>query len=439
MNNTQSPTTPLSFSQIINMSFGFLGVQYAFGLQQAYMSPIYRYLGVEESKLPLLWLAGPVTGLLIQPLIGAMSDKTWTPLGRRRPYFLIGAIFTSLALILMPTSSTLWMAAALMWLLDGAANVTMEPFRAFIADKLPEYQRATGFSVQSFFVGFGQILATSMAFILPWLGFQISETSTTLQQIPDYVKYPFWIGAAVLLGSILWTVYTTDETPPEDMKAFEEAKQSHNSFLEIFQALKEMPSAMKQLWWVKFFTWYGLPLMWQYLGVSIARHCYGAVDEKAAGFAEGVKMGGLGLTMFNVGCVAIAFLLPYLSKYLSQRATHALCLTIGGIGFIAMQFTTNVNIVLFDMLLVGIAWGSIMAMPYVMLSTSVKQERMGVYMGIFNMFIVIPQIINMITIPLIYKNLLNDDPRNALAVAGICLFLAAAACFGVKVQQIENK
>ena len=273
--------TKLPFSGIVNMSFGFMGVQYAFGLQQANMSPIYRYLGADEATLPLLWLAGPITGLLIQPIIGAMSDQPWHPrLGRRRPYFLVGAIFTSLALVLMPYSSSIMMAAALMWLLDGAANVTMEPFRAFIADKLPEEQRTLGFSVQSFFVGFGQTLANLMPFILPLVG--IIVTGASVSGIPDYVKYSFFVGAFSILASVAWTIYTTDETPPADLEAF---RAEHSGgvlanitkgFEEVVSAFKDMPTTMRQLWWVKFFTWYGLPLMWQYLGLSIARHCFNA-------------------------------------------------------------------------------------------------------------------------------------------------------------------
>ncbi|MBK8444683.1 MAG: MFS transporter [Sphingobacteriales bacterium] len=428
----------LSFSQIINLSIGFLGVQYAFGLQQAYMSPIYRYLGVEEHTIPLLWLAGPITGLVIQPIVGAMSDSTWTPLGRRRPYILVGAIFTSLALVLMPQSSALWMAASLMWLLDGMANVTMEPFRALVGDKLPVSQRSLGFAVQSFFVGFGQVLATTMVFILPLLGVAVSDSTSELQKIPDYVKYPFWVGAVVLLLSVLWTFFTTKEEAPQNPNG---EKEEGGGFLhalaDIGRAFKEMPRTMRQLWWVKFFTWYGLPLMWQYLGLSIARHVYQASNQSDAGFAEGIKMGGLGLTMFNIGCVVISILLPFICRYLSQRAAHALCLSIGGLAFITMLFTNDIYVILAQMLLVGIAWGSIMSMPYAMLCDAIPAKRMGVYMGIFNMFIVIPQIINMITIPFIYKSVLQGDPRNALVLAGICLLLAAVACFAVDEKQIQ--
>jgi maltose/moltooligosaccharide transporter len=433
----QATKTRLSFWGIWNMSFGFLGVQYAFGLQQANMSPIYRYLGADEANIPILWLAGPITGLVIQPIIGAMSDRTWHPrLGRRRPYFLVGAILTSIALVLMPYSSAVWMAAALMWLLDGSANVTMEPFRAFIADKLPEEQRTLGFAVQSFFVGFGQTLANLMPFILTALGVTMT---TSAAGIPDFVKYSFIIGAITLLITISWTIRTTSEDPPADLEAFQREQAERGlggkilgGFAEVIHALRDMPPAMKQLWWVKFFTWYGLPLMWQYLSLSIARHCFGAPTAQSLGFDEGVKWGNLGLAAFNVACFASSFALPAIARRTSNRITHALCLGIGAVGFLSMLFTADPYLVVGGMVLVGIAWASIMAMPYVMLSTSVPPQRMGVYMGIFNMFIVIPQIFNMITIPFLYKSLLADDPRNALGLAGVCMLCAAGSCFLVK-------
>lgn len=430
----------LSFWQIWNMSFGFLGVQYAFGLQQANMSPIYRYLGADEAKIPILWLAGPVTGLILQPIIGAMSDRTWNAkLGRRRPYFLVGAILTSLALILMPYSSALWMAVSLMWLLDGAANVTMEPFRAFIADKLPEEQIPKGFALQSFFVGFGQSLANLMPFIFPLIGISLSEVSG--EAIPAFVWYSFLVGAFAILFTVGWTIITTSEYPPEHLEEFRRKNDMSFSasikavIVELIAAFNDMPLVMRELWWVKFFTWYGLPLMWQYLALSIARHCFGAVDAHSPGFDKGIQWGNLGLAVFSVICFLASLGLPTLAKHLSNRGTHALCLTIGGLGFISMLLTTNVYLVMLCMCAVGVSWASIMAMPYVILADAVPPERVGVYMGIFNMFIVIPQIINMITVPLYYETLLGGDPRQALAVAGICFFCAAASCFLVKNKQ----
>ncbi|MDX2136194.1 MAG: MFS transporter [Saprospiraceae bacterium] len=421
----------LNFWQIWNMSFGFLGVQYAFGLQQANMSPIYRYLHAEESQIPLLWLAGPITGLLVQPLIGAMSDATWHPFwGRRRPYFMIGAVLTSVALILMPMSTELWMAAGLLWLLDGSANVTMEPFRAFVADKLPEKQRPLGFTMQSFFVGLGQTLANLMPFLLPAFGLALVGQSGG-EGIPDFVRYSFFIGAVAILVSIAVTVLTTREYPPEDMEEFRLARKKGfmQSYQEIVDAFRDMPRTMRQLWWVKFFTWYALPLMWQYLSLSIARHCFNAPNADAPGFEDGVRWGNMGLAVFNIACFGVSFFLVALARQTSSRVTHAICLSLAGVGFVSMLFTTDVMMVMVCMGLVGIGWASIMSMPYVMLSNSVPESRMGVYMGIFNMFIVIPQIINMITIPLLYKPLLGDDPRHALVLAGVMLFFAAGACF----------
>ncbi|WP_229201775.1 MFS transporter [Arsenicibacter rosenii] len=424
------------------MSFGFLGIQYGFGLQQANMSPIFRYLNADEAAIPALWLAGPMTGLLVQPVIGALSDRTWSPRwGRRKPFFLTGAILTSIALILMPNSTHLWMAASLMWIMDAGLNVTMEPFRAFIGDKLNVEQRTMGFAVQSFFVGFGQTLANLMPYILPVFG--LTMVASGNNNIPDFVRYSFYIGAIAMVGAVLWTVYTTDEYPPDDMAEFERQKREGGgvagAFTEVVHALREMPSTMKQLWWVKFFTWYGLPLMWQYLSLAIARHSFDATSTSSPGFAEGTKWSNLCFALFNVGCFGISFLLPSISDKIGRRATHALFLVLGGLGFVSMLFSNDKNIFAFGMTLVGLAWGSIMSMPYVMLSNSVPQERMGVYMGIFNGFIVVPQIVNMITIPFLYDSLLGSDPRNALVLCGVCLFLAAGACFLVKEDSKSEK
>ncbi|QIP15504.1 SLC45 family MFS transporter [Spirosoma aureum] len=438
----QKPTTlpkpQLSFWQIWNMSFGFLGIQYGFGLQQANMSPIFRYLHADESAIPALWLAGPMTGLLVQPIIGAMSDRTWSERwGRRKPFFLIGALITSIALVLMPNSTSLWMAASLMWMLDAGLNVSMEPFRAFIGDKLNDKQRDLGFAVQSFFVGFGQTLANLMPRILPLFG--ITMVAAGANGIPDFVKYAFYVGAVAVLGAVLWTVYTTKEYPPEDMVAFEREKRESGGLLRIFTevgvALREMPTTMRQLWWVKFFTWYGLPLMWQYLSLAIARHAFNAPSPESPGFEKGIEVGNDCFALFNVGCFGISFFLPAIAARIGRRATHATFLTIGGLGFLSMLISSDKSAFLIGMTMVGLAWGSILSMPYVLLSSSVPKERMGVYMGIFNGFIVVPQIINMITIPFLYKNLLGSDPLNALILCGICLILAAVACFLVK----ENK
>jgi maltose/moltooligosaccharide transporter len=428
MNTQQKPR--LSFWQIWNMSFGFLGIQYGFGLQQANMSPIFRYLGADEANLPILWLAGPITGLLVQPLIGAISDGTWTRFGRRRPFFVIGALIGSVAVLLMPYSPVLWVAASLMWILDAAMNTAMEPYRALIGDNLPQNQRTLGFSVQSFMIGAGQVLANVMPSVLAFVGIATVAASNT---VPDFVKYSFVIGVAAMLITVIWTASTTDEYPPENLEEFrkEQAEKGGvwGGFREIFTAVKEMPKPMRQLWWVKFFTWYGLPLMWQYLSLSIARHCYNAPTAESSGFAEGTAMGGIGLMVMNITTVALSFFFPLIVRITGTRMTHAICLAIGGIGFISMLFTTSVYVVFGGMVLVGIAWASIITMPFVMTTAVVPAARIGVYMGLLNAFICIPQIINNLTIGLIYKPILGNDPRNALVLAGICLVLAAGCNF----------
>lgn len=476
------------------MSFGFLGIQYGFGLQQANMSPIYRYLGAEEANIPGLWLAGPLTGLLLQPIIGALSDKSWSPRwGRRKPYVFFGAIAGSIAMVMMPNSTSVFMAACLMWLLDAGLNSSMEPFRAFVGDLLNAKQRPVGFSVQSFMVGFGQTLANLMPFILPLIGISMVLTPDqldTANSIPNSVRYPFYIGAAAILITVLWTMYTTKEYPPEndDYKKkhvfTEEQKKGirfwHLAltigaalmggffawqkigiayglvwmagifvvvylllllpvFKEILAPLSEMPPAMRQLWWVKFFTWYGLPLMWQYLSLAVAKYAYNAPNAEAAGFEDGKNWGNLCFAMFSITCFTISIFMPRISRMIgSRRGTHAVFLTIGAFGFFATLLSNDKMIYLAGMALVGLAWGSIMSMPYLMLANAVSKQRMGVYMGIFNGFICIPQFINMLTVPLYYKSFLGDDPRNALVLAGACLLLAAAANFLIKERSADE-
>ena len=301
------------------MSFGFLGIQIGFGLQQANMSPIYKYLGAEESKLPYLWLAAPVTGLLIQPIIGAMSDRTWNRLGRRRPYFLVGAISASICLFLMPFSTAVWMAALLLWLLDFSINTSMEPFRAFVGDKLPEEQRTTGFVMQSFFIGIGQTLANAAPFILASLG----VVGVMASGIPHATLYAFMIGAVCFLIAVLWTVFTSDEYPPEDIEEFRR-KQSEGNVVghivkEIGSALKDMPTTMKQLAVVQFFTWFALMCMWQFYGIAVARHVFLAPDEKSPLFAAGTEWGGLSFAFYNVVCFLVAFLIPPIANATSPK------------------------------------------------------------------------------------------------------------------------
>src|SRR6266404_6150664 len=290
----------LSFWQIWNMSFGFLGIQFGWGLQMANMSPIYKYLGATDAQIPMLWLAAPLTGFIVQPIIGAMSDRTWGPLGRRRPYFLVGALLSSFALVLMPNSSALWMAAGLLWILDASINISMEPFRAFVADKLPEEQRTTGFVMQSFFIGIGQTLANALPYLFTTLG----VVGVMASGIPLSVEYSFKIGAVVFLLAVLWTVFTTKEYPPENIEEFERMKREKKGiaagFAEIFSSVAEMPKTMKQLAVVQFFTWFALPCMWQFFGIAVARHVFLAPDEKSPLFAQGTEWGGLCFAVYNI-------------------------------------------------------------------------------------------------------------------------------------------
>ncbi len=450
------------------MSFGFLGIQYGFGLQQANLSPIFRYLGADESKLAILWLAGPVTGLLIQPIIGAISDGTWTRFGRRKPFFLIGALTGSVAVLLMPYSSALWMAVGLFWILDASMNTAMEPYRAMVGDKLNDKQRTLGFSVQTFMIAGGQIAAGIMPLLL--LSFGVSDDTQNGRHIPDIVKYSFVIGVAAMLVTMAWTNFTTDEYPPDNLEQFraEQAAKGGiggkiiHAFKDIWQAVVDMPTALRRIWWVKLFSWYGLPFMWQYLSLSIARHCFNAPSPESPNFAEGSAHGGIAFIFMNVTTVVMAFLIPSIVKLIGTRKTYAAFLVIGGIGFISMLLmnsfygivdatvlngirsiliaihfpyvfnaipsTASLFGVADCMILVGIAWSAIITIPFIMTTTVVSAKRIGVYMGLLNAFICIPQIFNNVTAGLYYNSLLKGDPRNALVLCGICFILAALAC-----------
>lgn len=422
----------LSLGQIWNMSFGFLGIQFGMGLQQANMSAIYRYLGADEHSLPILWLAGPITGLLVQPVIGAMSDNTWgNKWGRRRPYFTIGAIFASICLVLMPYSSAVWMAAGLMWVLDAAVNTSMESFRAMVGDILPKKQRPLGFSLQTFMIGMGGLFIGFLPYILEKLNFATTAEANT---VPDFVKYAFVLGAIVILGSILWTGATTKEYPPENEEDFAINKPKLKLgaiFKEIIHAVKDMPSIMKQLWWVQLLVWFGLPMMWTYLSLSIARHVYNAPTALSPGFDEGVSMGGIATAIFGISPMLIAFFIPRIISKIGARKTYSVGLIIGAIGFIGMLFTTNISIIFLLCFLMGVGNAAVNTIPFIMVSSVVKPEKMGIYMGILNTFICIPQMIMMFTIPLFYNSILGGDPRNAIVTIGVCWIIAAVLCLRI--------
>lgn len=422
----------LTFGQIWNMCFGFLGVQFGMGLTLANMSPIYRYLGADEQSLPILWLAGPITGLVVQPIIGAMGDNTWGKWGRRRPYFTIGAIIASVCLVVMPYSPTVWVAAGLLWILDASVNTSMESFRALLGDILSKEQQPTGFSVQTFMIGIGQLFSALMPYILTLLGFAVVAESNT---VPDFVKYAFVLGAIIILSSIIWTGHTTKEYPPEDIQAFKKRKEERggllNAFTEIFQALKEMPLALRQIWWVKLAIWYAFPLMWQYLSLSFARHVYNAAGPEDAGFADGVAMGGVGMAIYCFAPVVISFFFNPLIQKLGVRKLWALFQLIGGFGFMAFQFTNSLPLLFLFCFLIGIGFSGICTLPYLILARIVSPERIGVYMGLLNAFICIPQIISMLTIPFFYQSGLGGDPRNALLLAGILWLIAGLLCLRI--------
>jgi len=419
----------LKFWQIWNMSFGFLGIQFGWGLQLGNMSGIYEKLGANPDQLPLLWLAAPLTGLIVQPIIGSMSDRTWGRLGRRRPYFLVGAILASVALFFMPTSSSLWMAAGLLWILDASINITMEPFRAFVADKLNADQRTTGFVMQSFFIGLG----ATFAGWLPLAFRRFGVSGNTESGIPLTLKYAFQLGAAAFLIAVLWTVFTTKEYPPEDMEEFERMRREKKGLAaglgEIMTALREMPRTMRQLAPVQIFTWLGLFCMWLFYVPAVARHVFGAVDPQSEAYTHAVEWGGFAMSFMNITCFAVAFLLPKLAKATSRKTVHALCLICGALGLLSVYFISNPWMLVVSMVGVGIAWASILSMPYAILSGALPAARMGVYMGVFNFFIVIPEITQALTFgPLIRGIFGENNPRSPLYVVlvGGCFMLLAA-------------
>jgi maltose/moltooligosaccharide transporter len=416
-----------SFWQIWNMSFGFFGIQFGWGLQMANMSAIYEYLGARADQIPILWLAAPLTGLIVQPIIGHASDHTWGRLGRRRPYFLAGAILSSFALILMPRSSALWMAAGLLWILDASINISMEPFRAFVADLLPERQRTRGFAMQSLFIGIGAVFAST----LPWMltnWFHLGAGAPG-HAIPLTVRLSFYMGAAVFFSAVLWTVATTKEYPPEDIEAFRRMKSEKRSLAtnaaEIFDSIAGMPRTMRQLAPVQVCTWMGLFCMWLYFPVAVAHNVFGAPDTTSPLYTAGIEWGGNCFAVYSAVCFAFAFFLPAIARALGRKHTHSLCLVAGGIGLISVAFIHNKYVLLLTMVGVGIAWASTLAMPYSVLAASLPKEKTGVYMGIFNFFIVTPEIIASLFFGWVMNHLLHNNRLTAV-VAGGCFMIVAA-------------
>ncbi len=480
----------LSFWQIWNMSFGFLGIQFGFALQNANVSRIFEQLGAEVEDIPILWLAAPVTGLIIQPIIGYMSDKTWNRLGRRRPYFLFGAIFATLALFIMPNSPYLWVAAGMLWILDASINISMEPFRAFVGDMLSDEQRTAGFSMQSFFIGTGAVVAS----VLPWIFtnvFNISNESDT-GTIPASVKLSFYLGGAVFIIAVLWTIIRTKEYSPDELASFDEKSPNdvvsdppeirksvnyfrnaalwlivgllftyivaHNGMekelyvlgvgftvfgliqllvgflkkigsestglVEVIEDLFHMPKTMGQLAVVQFFTWFALFSMWIYTTSAVTSHIYNTADPTSTAYGEGANFVGVLFGLYSGFAALVAFLLPVLARKTNRRVTHLIALCFGGLGLISFYFIKNPYLLIISMAGVGFAWASILSMPYAILTGALPSKKMGVYMGIFNFFIVIPQILAASILGYLVKHFFEGQTILALLLGGVSMILA---------------
>ena len=480
----------LSFWQIWNMSFGFLGIQFGFALQNANVSRIFQTLGGEVENLAVYWLAAPITGLIIQPIIGHYSDKTWGKLGRRRPYFLIGAILASIALIVMPNSPILWIAVGVLWIMDASINVSMEPFRAFVGDMLPDEQRTTGFAMQSFFIGTGAVLASALPWIMTnWLNISnVSEGNT----IPPSVKFSFYAGGVIFLLAVLWTVFRTKEYSPEELEEFEKSTDSKsskldpskyspinyykhaliwliggslftyfiytknlekelyiiglgavvfaiiqiivgtliknnnkdNGLVEVIEDLFHMPKTMSQLAVVQFFTWFALFSMWIYTTAAVTSHVYGTSDTSSTAYNDGADWVGILFSVYNGFAAVIAFLLPVIAKKTNRKITHLISLCFGGVGLISFYFINEPYLLILSMVGVGFAWASILSMPYAILTGSLPANKMGVYMGIFNFFIVIPQILAASLLGFLVKHLFGGETILALVLGGASMILA---------------
>ena len=454
----------LSILSIINMSIGFMGIQFGWGLQMANMSAIYQYLGADPSQIPILWLAAPLTGLVIQPIIGHMSDNTWCRLGRRRPYFLIGAILATIALVGMPYSGSLIMAAGFLWVLDASVNVSMEPFRAFVADMLPEEQRTLGYSVQTLFVSIGAVTASAFPWILTNL-FHVSDKKVIdhvgsfsilsylrahnidifADKLPNIIKFSFHVGAVVFIVCVLWTIFTVKEIPPADIEAFREKKKKNGGagkiIKEMIYDIFHMPETMKKLAWVQFFTWMGLFLMWIYFGITVG-HLFGKTGTPE--YLIGIEWAGLCFACYNLVSLIYSFFMPVIAKKISCRWTHIWSLIIGAVCMMAIlvpgsggDLTYLKYFVMALMIGIGISWGSILTMPYAILSSSIPEEKMGFYMGVFNFFITLPQIVTSIGFGYIMLYFFNNESQYGVAFGGVCWIIAAFLMLRVK-KKLKN-
>ena len=420
----------LSFWQIWNMAFGFLGIQFGWGLQMGNMSAIYEFLGAAPDEIPLLWLAAPMTGLIVQPVIGYLSDKTWHPiLGRRKPYFLIGAILASVTLILMPFSSAIWMAAGMLWILDASINISMEPTRAFVADILPDHQLSRGFTMQSFFIGLGAVLAA----LMPWLLLNVvGMDKTSLDgSIPYYVKVSFIVGAFAFLGAMLYTIFTTQEYPPEFYEG-EEEEESLGYLEGLKVAFKNMPESFKELAPVQFFTWLGLFLMWFYLTVTVCEHVFGATETNSDLYADGLAWANICFGYYSVVTFLFALVMPALARRWGNVRLHFFCLVVGGVGLMSVGWVQDQYLLLVSMTGVGIAWASIVSIPYALIARDIPAKQMGIYMGLFNIFIVLPEIIAALGFGWVMSEVLGNNKLYAVMLGGGFLLVAAVLTLRVK-------
>jgi maltose/moltooligosaccharide transporter len=417
---------PLSFWQIWNMSFGFLGIQFGWGLQMANMSTIYSYLGADADSLAILWLAAPVTGVIIQPFIGQSSDRIWTRLGRRRPFILGGAILASIALILMPNCPSVWMAAGLLWVLDGTINASMQPFRALVADNLPGEQGAQGFAIQSLFIGLGGTVASA----LPWMmtnWFGVVSKGNEQGHIPQSVRLSFYIGAAAFLSAVLWTVFKTSEYPPSDseLAAIRARKIDWSlGLMDIFELIFRLPRRMWELGAIQFFTWTGMFAMWVYFSPAVAKNIFhaapGSPEMEAAG-----AWSGFCFAVYNAVCFVFSFVLLWATKRTGPKLMHVVCLAVGAMGLASVALASDKYHLLIAMTGVGVAWASILSMPYAMLAPSLPKDKVGVMMGMFNLFIVLPQIAASSLLGFALKHYLHSEPMNALVLGGASMGFAS--------------
>jgi len=433
MTNFMKPK--LSFWQLWNMSFGFFGIQFGFALQNANTSRIFSTLGATPDELPLFWLAAPITGLLVQPIIGYLSDNTWHPFwGRRRPFFFIGAILAAIALFLMPNSTVLWMAVAVLWLMDASINISMEPFRAFVGDKLNTEQQTAGYAMQTFFIGCGAVIAS----LLPTIFSEYFGVSNSAVDgvIPDSVRYSFYIGGIVFLLSVMWTVFTTKEFPPESLEKFKEERAASKGLLfaikEILSGFTKMPKTMVQLALVQFFSWIGLFAMWIYTTSAIADNVFNTTDAQSADFQEAGNWVGTMFAVYNGVSALAAFLLPVIVKKTSRKFVHLVCLIIGGISLSSIFLITTKTMLILPMVGIGIAWASILTMPYAILASALPAKRMGYYMGVFNFFVVIPQIVSGLLLGYFTKVFFDGHTVKTIMLGGFCMVLAGLFTLFVK-------